>query len=116
MNSNTTSIINAVESGFGAINDGNAEILLELSYMQSFNEELIFLVTDSVGLANAGETALSNGDTQGAIEKLQEAEAKLLKASDLMNKEKKPMENDMKIEMSSNVFSRLVYQVKGLFL
>lgn len=116
MNSNTTSIINAVESGFGAINDNAEEILTELGYMQDFNEELIFLVTDSVGLANAGEESLASGDTQTAIDKLQEAENKLLEASDKMQDAKKPIENNMKIEMSTNIFSKLVYQIKGLFL
>jgi len=113
--SNSASILSAINNGFASLNSSTQEILTELSYMQDFNEELIFLVTDSVGLANEGKAELANGNPEVAIKKLNAAEDKLLQAKDLMQKEKKPLENKIDIE-NANVFMKIIYKVKGLFL
>ena len=109
-------IINNISAQINAISFNSSEILEELHYMQGFNEELIFLVTDSVGLAKEAKVDYDNGDTQGAVDKLLEASEKLETARVQIEESKKPIENEYNRKTATNSFQKIKYWFKGLFL
>lgn len=116
INNAETTIVNLINSHFANLSISTDEIMAELSYMQAFNEELIFLVTDSVGLAQEAQVKFDNGDTTGAITKLNDAAAKLEEANSYMKDLKKPIENNYKKQTTNSLLMKLFYSVKGLFL
>lgn len=113
--SNLISINTSIHNQLTNLDTDFQEILDELSYMQGFNEELIFLVTDSVGLAKESKSAYENGDTGEAVEKLEEATATLQEAQDYIEEKKQDTENDYKIKTSKG-FKKVWFWVKGLFI
>jgi len=94
INDTETAIIALINSHFANLSVDTTEIMTELSYMQGFSEELIFLVTDSVGLADAAEVDFENGDYDGAMEKLNNAGGKLEQANVELVDLRKPIENE----------------------
>lgn len=109
-------VIDTLSPLFNNITIDATEILTELDYMQGFNEELIFLVTDSVGLANEAKTDYENGDVESATAKLLESAEKLQSAQLQMDDAKKPVENEYNRATATNSFSKMTYWFKGLFL
>lgn len=115
MYSDLLSINTTINGQLSAFNNRFDEIMSELSYMQGFNEELVFLVTDSVGLAQESQTAYNNGDTAEATAKLEEATALLVEAQDYIESEKARTENEYN-QATNKGFKKIVYWVEGLFL
>jgi predicted nucleic acid-binding Zn-ribbon protein len=109
------SINTTINNQLSTFNSKFQEILDELEYMQGFNEELIFLVTDSVGLAKESQTAYGNGDTDLATEKLEEATAKLVKAQEYIEDQKAKTQNELD-QKTHKGFKRMIFWVKGLFI
>jgi len=115
INSTVNSIYNDLSAMNSTFSTKFQDILDELEYMQGFNEELVFLVTDSVGLAKESKTAYDNGDKETATKKLEEATKKLEEATDYIEKEKKRAENEYN-QKTHKGFKKIIYWVKGLFL
>jgi len=105
-----------ISSSLSNISVDNSEVITELDYMQGFSEELVFLVTDSVGLATDAENDFESGDYSGAIEKLNKAAEQLKTANEGMSGMKKPLEHDIKIASTTNPFVKVWYQIQGLFM
>jgi len=108
-------IINNISSQINSISFNSSEILEELHYMQGFNEELIFLVTDSVGLANDAKESYEKGDSQKAVSDLLEASKKLETARAKIQESKKPIENELLMKTSSDPFTKVVCWFKAFF-
>jgi len=113
INNAESNIIANISAQITALSTSSAEILTELTYMQGFNEELIFLVTDSVGLANEAKVDFDNGDNQGAIDKLNEAASKLEEANVYMQEFRAPVENEYNKQTATSLFWKIFYTVKG---
>jgi hypothetical protein len=116
INTAETNIINAINNQFANLTFGTQSILDEIGYLQSFNEELIFLVTDSVGMQKEAQIAFNNGDVETAMEKLNEASDLLIQANEQMEETKKPIENEYLLKTSDSVLDKIKYWFKGLFL
>ena len=116
INAAETNIIANLSAQISSLAVDTQDILDELSYMQGFNEELIFLVTDSVGLAKDAKVDLQNGDVDGAMEKLNKAGNQLETVNVKLEDIKKPIENEYLKETSTSVFEKIMLWFKGLFL
>jgi hypothetical protein len=57
------------------------EIINRITMLQQFDEELVFLVTDSFGLQQTAKTELGNGNLEQAATRLEEANDKLSQAA-----------------------------------
>lgn len=130
INNSRDTILTAINSSEGTVianltaelvaNIGNLSfdtsgILTELEYMQGFNEELIFLVTDSVGLAEDGRKDFDNGNFEDAMVKFTKAGQNLETVQDEIQESKKVVQNNYNIETTSGI-KKAIYWFKGLFL
>jgi hypothetical protein len=58
-----------------------SDLLTEIRRIREFDEELVFLVTDAFGMANAARDAAESGNLSEAADKLREANKKLTEAA-----------------------------------
>ena len=56
-----------------AINDSRDNILTKLQRLQNFDEELVFLVTDSFVLQDRAKGEIASGDREAALASLRES-------------------------------------------
>ncbi|PIN73879.1 hypothetical protein COV20_02065 [Candidatus Woesearchaeota archaeon CG10_big_fil_rev_8_21_14_0_10_45_16] len=75
-------IIDAIISNTSSITTNNSEIMTQLERMREFDEELVFLVTDSFGLQEQAREQARAGDRDGALDSLRQANEKLREAAD----------------------------------
>jgi hypothetical protein len=83
-----TTLVNLINSKFANLTFDTSGIMDELSSMQSFNEELVFLVTDSVGMQKAAQDSFNKGDLTTTIDDLQKAQKNLETAARIIEKQK----------------------------
>ncbi len=105
----------SIGNQLSTFNQNFTDIMEELSYMQGFNEELIFLVTDSVGLAQESQTAYGQGDTETANLKLAEATEVLEEARDYIEKQQQITQNQID-QKTHKGFKKIIFWVEGLFI
>jgi hypothetical protein len=120
LNTSETNIINnltqQIINNIGNLSLNTTNIMNELEYMQGFNEELVFLVTDSVGLADSAKTDVKEGDFASATDKLSKAQKNLDIVNMEMDDYMKPIENKYKIQNEPNVFKKFGLWVQGWFM
>lgn len=83
-----TTLVNLINSKFANLTLDLTPILNELNNMQSFDEELVFLVTDSVGMQKAAQESFNNGDLTTTIDDLQKAQKNLETAARIIEQHK----------------------------
>jgi len=78
---NLTLISTTVSSILNATNENATLILTKVRQLREFQEEVVFLITDSFGLQDAAKAQLAGGDREGALKSLEEANKKLKEAA-----------------------------------
>jgi hypothetical protein len=71
-------IIDAIDN----ISVDTSDVLEELEELRSFDEEIVFLITDSFGLQQNAKDDFVKGDVSSAVDKLVDANSELRKATD----------------------------------
>jgi hypothetical protein len=106
-----TTLVNLINNQFANITSGTTQIMNELNSMQSFNEELVFLVTDSVGMQKQAATDFQKGDMQATMDGLVKAQKNLETAARIIEKQKS--ETQVTIDTQGmSVLEKLSYFVK----
>jgi hypothetical protein len=88
-------------------------ILTKIRQLREFEEEAIFLVTDSYGLQADARDQMASGDINGALNSLREANEKLKEAAQRIESVKKQATEEAAIEQPSEESSGLA---GGLFM
>lgn len=76
-----TNINTTIWTHFNDMNTSQTYLITQMEQMRQFDEELVFLVTDSVGLTQQAIQSYNGGDLQGSLQKLEEANVDLQQAS-----------------------------------
>lgn len=107
-------IINQLNASINQINVDSQTILTEIQQSQEFNEELVFLVTDAVGMATQSQNSFDSGDLTSSIDSLQRAQKNLEKAARLLeaSKDETQVQYDT---MEMNVIEKMTYFIKRWF-
>jgi len=69
------------------------DVLIEIEKLRKFDDELVFLVTDSFGLQQAAKTDVANGDLEAASKKLTDANVKLNQAAARLREHETELKN-----------------------
>ncbi|MFC1753480.1 hypothetical protein ACFL96_08820, partial [Thermoproteota archaeon] len=67
------------------IYEGGKEIIEKLERLEDFNEEMVFLITDSIVMEREAQQALVKGDRDAATDKLMQASNRLQQVSNMIN-------------------------------
>jgi hypothetical protein len=107
-------IINQLNASITNINTQGDQILTEINNVQEFNEELVFLVTDAVGMATESRNSFDSGEYENSIESLQRAQKNLEQAARLIEASR----DDTQVEADTadmSVLQKLSYFIKRFF-
>ncbi|MBD3319218.1 hypothetical protein GF342_04890 [Candidatus Woesearchaeota archaeon] len=83
------------------INSSRDDILTRIQYLQEFDEELVFLVTDSFVLQDKARDEIAQGDRQAAMNSLRESNERLREAADRLA----TLQSQAEMQLSSSSFS-----------
>lgn len=98
LNSTLTSINNTLNESttriLDQLNENTSLILTKVRLLREFEEEAVFLVTDSFGLQEQARQQLGDGKTKEALESLNEANEKLKEAAERLS----VAQNDLQVK------------------
>jgi len=107
-------IIDQLNASIYITNTDLTGILTELNSMQEFNEELVFLVTDAVGMHTQAENDFNSGDMNSAVDNLARAQKNLEKAAKILEEQKSGAETEA-ITANMSTLQRILYHIKKFF-
>lgn len=106
-------VIDQLNASIQEVNTDATSILEEIEKSQEFNEELVFLVTDAVGMADNAKSSFERGDMDSTVKSLESAEKNLKVVTEQLKQQKDDQE--AQIEMAGmSTLEKIIYKLKRL--